>query len=78
MKSIKEIESQNVECKESWRDKYMKWICGFRQRPRRTHLYRCERQEGNCRRKEQQAAHGGHSQQGGHPPRYSCKCQPAP
>ena len=29
MKSIKEIESQNVECKESWRDKYMKWICGF-------------------------------------------------
>ena len=29
MKSIKEIESQNVECKESWRDEYMKWICGF-------------------------------------------------
>lgn len=22
-------ESQNVECKESWRDEYLKWICGF-------------------------------------------------
>lgn len=23
------IESQNIEFKESWRDKYLKWICGF-------------------------------------------------
>ena len=22
-------ESQNVEYKESWRDEYLKWICGF-------------------------------------------------
>lgn len=22
-------ESQNVECKESWRDEYLKWVCGF-------------------------------------------------
>lgn len=22
-------ESQNVEWKESWRDEYLKWICGF-------------------------------------------------
>ena len=23
------IESQNIEFKESWRDEYLKWICGF-------------------------------------------------
>ena len=23
------IESQNIEYKESWRDEYLKWICGF-------------------------------------------------
>ena len=23
------IESQNIEWKESWRDEYLKWICGF-------------------------------------------------
>ena len=23
------VESQNVEYKESWRDEYLKWICGF-------------------------------------------------
>jgi ATP-dependent DNA helicase RecG len=23
------IESQNIEWKESWRDDYLKWICGF-------------------------------------------------
>ena len=23
------IESQNIEFKESWRDEYQKWICGF-------------------------------------------------
>ncbi len=22
-------ESQNIECKKSWRDEYLKWICGF-------------------------------------------------
>ncbi len=22
-------ESQLVECKESWRDEYLKWLCGF-------------------------------------------------
>ena len=22
-------ESQNIEYKESWRDEYLKWICGF-------------------------------------------------
>ena len=22
-------EDQNIECKESWRDEYLKWICGF-------------------------------------------------
>ena len=26
---MKKRESQNVELKESWRDDYMKWICGF-------------------------------------------------
>ena len=24
-----ESENQYVECKESWRDEYIKWICGF-------------------------------------------------
>ena len=23
------IESQNIEYKESWRDEYLKWVCGF-------------------------------------------------
>ena len=23
------VESQNVEFKETWRDEYLKWICGF-------------------------------------------------
>lgn len=23
------IENQNIEWKESWRDEYLKWICGF-------------------------------------------------
>lgn len=23
------VESQNIEWKESWRDEYVKWICGF-------------------------------------------------
>ena len=23
------MENQNVEYKESWRDEYLKWICGF-------------------------------------------------
>ena len=23
------IENQNVEFKENWRDEYLKWICGF-------------------------------------------------
>ena len=23
------VESQNIEWKESWRDEYLKWICGF-------------------------------------------------
>ena len=23
------IEKQNIEWKESWRDEYLKWICGF-------------------------------------------------
>ena len=23
------MESQNIEYKESWRDEYIKWICGF-------------------------------------------------
>ena len=23
------MESQNIEYKESWRDEYLKWICGF-------------------------------------------------
>ena len=29
MSKIKEGESQNIEYKESWRDEYLKWICGF-------------------------------------------------
>lgn len=29
MRTLKEVESQNIECKETWRDEYMKWICGF-------------------------------------------------
>ena len=27
--AFKVAESQNVEWKESWRDEYLKWICGF-------------------------------------------------
>ena len=23
------LESQNIEYKQSWRDEYLKWICGF-------------------------------------------------
>ena len=23
------IENQNIEYKESWRDEYLKWVCGF-------------------------------------------------
>ena len=23
------MESQNIEYKQSWKDKYLKWICGF-------------------------------------------------
>lgn len=23
------LESQNIEYKESWRDEYLKWVCGF-------------------------------------------------
>lgn len=26
---LKMQENQNIECKESWRDEYLKWICGF-------------------------------------------------
>ena len=29
MTNIKNGESQNIEYKESWRDEYLKWICGF-------------------------------------------------
>lgn len=29
MVKLTENESQNVEYKESWRDEYIKWICGF-------------------------------------------------
>ena len=29
MTKIKNGESQNIEYKESWRDEYLKWICGF-------------------------------------------------
>lgn len=28
-KSLKNMESQNVEYKQSWKDDYLKWICGF-------------------------------------------------
>ena len=28
-KKIVNIESQNIEFKEAWRDEYQKWICGF-------------------------------------------------
>ena len=26
---MKLIENQNIEYKESWRDEYLKWVCGF-------------------------------------------------
>ena len=29
MTKIRDSESQNIEFKESWRDEYLKWICGF-------------------------------------------------
>jgi hypothetical protein len=29
MKGVLMSESQNIEYKESWRDEYLKWICGF-------------------------------------------------
>ncbi|MCH5234264.1 MAG: putative DNA binding domain-containing protein [Muribaculaceae bacterium] len=29
MAQIQLPESQNIECKESWRDEYLKWVCGF-------------------------------------------------
>jgi ATP-dependent DNA helicase RecG len=25
----KMVENQNIEWKESWRDEYLKWVCGF-------------------------------------------------
>ena len=33
-------ESQNIEWKQSWRDEYLKWICGFANALRRQALYR--------------------------------------
>ena len=27
--NIEKLENQNNEFKESWRDEYIKWICGF-------------------------------------------------
>ena len=27
--NMMDTESQNIEFKESWRDEYQKWICGF-------------------------------------------------
>ena len=29
LRKIMAKESQNIEYKESWRDEYLKWICGF-------------------------------------------------
>lgn len=29
MATLQLPESQNIECKESWRDEYLKWVCGF-------------------------------------------------
>ena len=29
MAKIASAEKQNIEYKESWRDEYLKWICGF-------------------------------------------------
>ena len=29
MAKIQLPESQNIECKESWKDEYLKWVCGF-------------------------------------------------
>ena len=29
MIKINKAEGQNIEYKESWRDEYLKWICGF-------------------------------------------------
>lgn len=26
---MKEKEHQSIECKESWQDEYLKWICGY-------------------------------------------------
>ncbi len=23
------METQNIECKQTWKDEYLKWICGF-------------------------------------------------
>lgn len=29
MASLQTPETQNIEFKESWRDEYLKWVCGF-------------------------------------------------
>ncbi len=33
-------ESQNIEYKQSWRDEYLKWICGFANAQGRNSIYR--------------------------------------
>ncbi|MFS3120025.1 helix-turn-helix domain-containing protein [Bacteroides xylanisolvens] len=43
-------ESQNIEYKESWRDEYLKWICGFANaQGGRIYIYRHKRQTKDCR-----------------------------
>ena len=56
-------ESQNIEFKESWRDEYLKWICGFAN-AQGGMLHRHKRQWRGMRYARCQETDGRYSQQG--------------
>ena len=57
-------ESQNIEFKESWRDEYQKWICGFANAQGGV-LYVGVKDNGEvCGVQDAQEADGGYSEQG--------------
>ena len=56
-------ETQNVEYKESWRDEYLKWICGFAN-AQGGKIYIGRNDDGEVvRGKGRQAAYGGYPEQ---------------
>ena len=67
-------ESQNAEYKESWRDEYLKWVCGFANAHGGT-IYIGVDDKGHAGSGEQQEAAGGHTEQNPEQPRDCCRCQ---